>query len=255
MLAIGCSTDTFVTGDGGTGDGGGGDAIVADAPIDVASCQPTFCATGAQPPNAFCTDFDESNVLPSDWSPELTVGTVDLSASPAETCQSVHAHLAQVGGTTGAARIIHSKNVPGTLPVHVTLSLDVMLPKVDAGGTVFFFVIRGGGVSIGLAQRADGTWWLQSSLGTNTLASPLAQGGPIRGSFTHMFLDVTYSASSVSASLQYKRADNNNDDAVQANAAAISLQTSVSYIVGLAAATSTQNALDAYYDDVITTMQ
>jgi len=115
-------------------------------------------------------------------------------------------------------------------------------------------VIRGGGVSIGLVQRADGTWWLQSSLGTNTLAAPLASQGPTRGAFTHMVLDVTYLVNQVNATLTYRRADGNSDS-INANGAAITLQSSVSFIAGMAASTSTTTAVDAYYDDVITTLQ
>ena len=172
MLAVGCRADTFVADDGGTGDGSSDAAT--DVPLDVASCTPTWCVANSQA-NEVCADFDESNLPPSDWSSEITVGSVDVTASPAEQCQSLHAHL--------------------------------------------------------------------------------AQGGPVRGKFTHMVLDVTYSGSSTSASLQYQRADNNNNDAVQANAAAINLSTSLSFIVGLAASTQTQNALDAYYDDVVATLQ
>ena len=163
MLAIGCSTDTFEGPDGGSdgGDGGssGGDAVATDASIDVASCAPTWCSIGAQPPGSFCTDFDESSALPDNWIQDAPNGSLNVVASPAEQCQSLHAHLGQVTGTSGAARLNHVATVVSTTSTHATLTLDVMLPQTDGGGLVFYFGIRTGTLSIGLVQRADGTWW------------------------------------------------------------------------------------------------
>ncbi len=260
VLAMACSTDTFVGPDGGPdassdGGSGGGDSSVVDASIDVASCAPTWCTTNPPAATASCTDFDESTALPSDWTPDVTNGgSVALVSSPADQCLSLHSHLAQVTGTAGAARVNHVAAI-STSSAHATLALDVYLPKTDAGGTVFYFAIRTNALSIGLVQRSDGTWWLQSSLGTSTLTSELAQQGPVRGAFTRMVLDVIYQPSAVTATLSYRRADNNNLDLLNANGSAISLGSSVSFLVGTAATTQTGNDLDAYYDDVVTALQ
>ncbi|HEY2370803.1 MAG TPA: hypothetical protein VGH87_30630, partial [Polyangiaceae bacterium] len=196
LLAAACSTETFGGADGGPDaseeGGSGGDSSVVDASIDVASCAPTWCTTNPPPATSLCTDFDESTAIPTAWTQDVTNGgSVELVSSPADQCLGVHSHLPTVTGTAGAARISHAAPI-SLSTVHAALALDVYLPKTDAGGTVFYFAIRMNALSIGLVQRTDGSWWLQSTLGTNTLVSQLAQQGPVRGAFTHMVLDVMY---------------------------------------------------------------
>ena len=69
-----------------------------------------------------------------------------------------------------------------------------------------------------------------------------------------MVLDVTYQTSQVSATLTYRRADDNSDT-IDANSAAISVGSTVSFLVGMNATTQTSSALDAYYDNVLTVLQ
>jgi hypothetical protein len=261
MVLMGCTADTFIGPDGSTpgdGGGGGGDSgTTPDAPFDAASCAPGWCKTQTLQPGTFCTDFDESTTMPADWSAENSNGFTNFVTSPAEQCLSLHAHMGAAPAAS-TARIVHvSTLLTSGTSVHATLTLDVMLPKNDSGGQVFFYAIRTTtpALSIGLVQRADGTWWLQSSLGTNTLTATLASAGPVRGAFTHMQLDVAYTTSGVAATLAYRRGDNNNSDTITANGSAIAIPTQLTFVVGLEAASQTTSGIDAYYDDVLTLSQ
>ncbi|HEY2370700.1 MAG TPA: hypothetical protein VGH87_30105, partial [Polyangiaceae bacterium] len=61
--------------------------------------------------------------------------------------------------------------------------------------------------------------------------------------------------SSVTATLSYHRADDDSTDQINANGSAVSVGSSVSFLVGTDATTQTANDLDAYYDDVVTMPQ
>ena len=254
VLTMGCSTDTFVGTDGSPGaDAGTGDAIAADvATIDVAACAPTWCSTQPQMANQLCTDFDKSSTLPLDWGLETSGGPVSLSISPADQCQSLHSHMPIITATGGsAARLIHATNVQFPTGVHAVLTLDVFLPVNDPGGPMYYFALRGGGVSVGLFERPDGTFWLQSTQTQNTLAVPLASQGPVRGKFTPMTLDVTYEPNQLSAALTYRRGDDNSEQQINGNGNVVQLSGTVTFAVGMYATSTTTTAVDAYYDDIL----